>query len=92
MAPELITAIGGAIAAAATAFFGGKNSLNGFKVEVRESFKHLKDRGERIENKVDALTLSDAVQNERLRVEDERISKLENEARKPVLVPDEEPR
>jgi len=90
MGPELITAIGGAIAAAATAFFGGKNSLNGFKAETRAFFISLNERSERIETKVDGLIVSDALQNEKLSQEDERLKALEERAEKPEMTPEPE--
>jgi hypothetical protein len=48
ISPELATAIGGAAAAVVAAFAGGnsggKNSLNGFKEEVRAGFTGVNER------------------------------------------------
>lgn len=90
MTPEIIIAIGTAVSATLGAIFGGKNSLNGFKTETREAFKGLSDRTERIETKVDALTLSDARQDERMKYAEKRISRLEDDARRPTLAPEPE--
>jgi hypothetical protein len=92
MTPELIIALGTAVSATLGAILGGKNSLNGFKTETRESLKAITSRTERIESKVDSLSLSDAIQTERLRADGERISKLEDDVRRPTLVEDEVPR
>lgn len=66
MTPEIITALGGAIAAVAAAFVGGKsggaNSLNGFKDEVRTNFQGvhakldtLEENGTRREVRLETL-------------------------------------
>lgn len=73
--PATITAIGGALAAVVASFAGGKsggqNSLNGFKGEVRESFKGVNE-------KLDGLTKTDGAHEARLeaieRIVDRRLS------------------
>ena len=82
MTPEIIIAFGTAAAAALGAVFGGKNSLNGFKQETRASFKEVNDRAGRIENKVDHLAISDALQTERTGVNTKRLRRLEQETKR----------
>ena len=64
MTPEVITALAGAVTATIGAIVGGnkggKNSMNGFKEEVRESF-----RG--IHVKLDVLTKTDGEHDARLK-------------------------
>lgn len=93
MTPEVILAIGTAVSATLGAIFGGRNSLNGFKSEVKASFRTLEDRTTRIETKVDDLRLSDALQEARLSRDEKRLDVLERAKRDEVdLVEEEAPR
>lgn len=79
MTPEIILAVGTAVASAVGAVFGGKNSLNGFKARVDENFKHLNGRFDRVERKVDDLAVKDAVVEVRVRRLEEALADEEPE-------------
>lgn len=90
MGPELITAVGGALAAAVTAFFGGKNSLNGFKTRVDARFDSVERRFDHVDGKIDSLIANDAVQNVRLDKDERTLEDLEKRTTTLELDPQEE--
>jgi hypothetical protein len=72
--PEVITAIGGALAATLGAIAGGKrggeNALNGFKEETRESFKG-------VHSKLDDLMQTDGSHGARINALEDITERLE---------------
>lgn len=66
MGPEIIAAIGTALAGVVGAFVGGKNSLNGFKARVDSRFDSVDASITRLDGKVDRLTATDGSHEARL--------------------------
>ena len=79
MGAEVIIAIGTAISATLGAIFGGKNSLNGFKTEVKNRFDGIDVRFDKTDAKLESLIVSDALQDEREERLDVRVTRLEDD-------------
>lgn len=79
MGPEIITALGTALAGIVGAFVGGKNSLNGFKARVDTRFDAVDAGFTRVETKVDGLVKTDGVHEARLALIEKHLEKEKEE-------------